>query len=89
MVLVYFSANAYLIETFPAYVASALAAKTVVRSGAGAAMPLFIGAMFHRLGNGGAASLLGGLAVVMAMIPWAFKRWGRSIRQRSKRAADH
>jgi hypothetical protein len=35
-------ANAYLIDTFPDYVASALAAKTVIRSGLGAAMPLFI-----------------------------------------------
>jgi len=87
MVLVYFSANAYLIESFPAYVASALAAKTVVRSAAGAVMPLFIPQMYHRLTNGGAASLLGGIAIIMAMIPWAFKRWGRQIRQRSKRAA--
>ncbi len=42
MVIIYFSANAYLIDAFPDYVASALAAKTVVRSGMGAAMPLFI-----------------------------------------------
>ncbi|KAI0037648.1 hypothetical protein FA95DRAFT_1568096 [Auriscalpium vulgare] len=48
MVVVYFSANAYLIDTFSAHVASALAAKTVVRSGLGAAMPLFVGES-HRL----------------------------------------
>ncbi|GFZ48481.1 Polyamine transporter 2 [Saitozyma sp. JCM 24511] len=87
MVLVYFSANAYLIEAFPAYVASALAAKTVVRSAAGAAMPLFITQMFHGLGNGGAASLLGGVAIIMAMIPFAFRRYGAQIRAKSKRAA--
>ncbi|WVQ82942.1 hypothetical protein IAT38_005078 [Cryptococcus sp. DSM 104549] len=87
MVLVYFSANAFLIEAFPDYVASALAAKTVVRSAAGAAMPLFITQMFHGLGNGGAASLLAGIAVIMAIIPWAFKKWGKQIRARSKRAA--
>ncbi|WWD22602.1 hypothetical protein CI109_107095 [Kwoniella shandongensis] len=87
MVLVYFSANAYLIEAFPDYVASALAAKTVVRSAAGAAMPLFIVQMFRRLGNGGAASLLAGIAVIMAIIPFAFARWGQSIRAKSKRAA--
>jgi hypothetical protein len=40
--MIYFSANAYIIESFPDSVASALAAKVVVRSGAGAAMPLFI-----------------------------------------------
>lgn len=86
MVLVYFSANAYLIEAFPAYVASALAAKTVVRSGAGLAMPLFITQMFHGLGNGGAASLLGGVAVIMAAIPFAFYKYGKAIRSKSKRA---
>ena len=56
VVTIYFSANAYIIDAFPGYVASALAAKTVVRSGAGAAMPLFITAMYHNLGNGWAAS---------------------------------
>lgn len=86
MVLVYFSANAYLIEAFPEYVASALAAKTVVRSAAGAAMPLFITQMFRGLGNGGAASLLAGVAVIMALIPFAFHRWGQQIRSQSKRA---
>ena len=43
MVIIYFSANAYLIDSFPSYVASVLASKTVVRSGMGAAIPLFIG----------------------------------------------
>ena len=57
MVDIYFSANAYIIDAFPGYVASALAAKTVVRSGSGAAMPLFITAMYHNLGNGWAASV--------------------------------
>ncbi|WVQ94617.1 hypothetical protein IAU59_001697 [Kwoniella sp. CBS 9459] len=87
MVLVYFSANAYLIEAFPDYVASALAAKTVVRSGAGAAVPLFITYMFEGLGNGGAASLLAGLAIIMAVIPFAFAKYGAKIRAKSKRAA--
>lgn len=57
MVIIYFSANAYIIDAFPGYVASALAAKTVIRSGSGAAMPLFITAMYHNLGNGWAASV--------------------------------
>lgn len=65
MVIIYFGANAYLIDAFPGYVASALAAKTVVRSGAGAAMPLFITQMFVHLGNGPAASILAGLSLAM------------------------
>ncbi|OCF72400.1 membrane transporter [Kwoniella mangroviensis CBS 8886] len=87
MVLVYFSANAYLIEAFPDYVASALAAKTVVRSAAGAAMPLFISIMFRHIGNGPAASILGAAAIIMALIPFGFAKYGASIRARSKRAA--
>jgi len=87
MVTIYFSANAYLIDAFPSYVASALAAKTVVRSGMGAAMPLFIVQMFHGLGNGWAASLLAFVSIAMIPIPFLFYRFGSVIRARSKRAA--
>lgn len=70
VVTIYFSANAYIIDAFPGYVASALAAKTVVRSGSGAAMPLFITAMFHNLGNGWAASTWAFISLAMvSMIP--------------------
>ncbi|EIN07314.1 MFS general substrate transporter [Punctularia strigosozonata HHB-11173 SS5] len=86
MVIIYFSANAYLIDAFPGYVASALAAKTVIRSGAGAAMPLFITQMYHGLGNGWAASLLAFVSLAMIPIPFLFYRFGKSIRARSKRA---
>lgn len=65
MVVIYFSANAYIIDAFPGYVASALAAKTVIRSGSGAAMPLFITAMFHNLGNGWAASTWAFISLAM------------------------
>lgn len=65
MVTLYFSANAYIIDAFPGYVASALAAKTVVRSGAGAAMPLFITAMYHNLGIGWASSTWGFISFAM------------------------
>lgn len=65
VVIIYFSANAFLIDAFPGYVASALAAKTVIRSGSGAAMPLFITAMYHNLGNGWAASVWGFISLAM------------------------
>jgi hypothetical protein len=70
MVTIYFAANAYLIDAFPGYVASALAAKTVVRSGAGAAMPLFVTQMFVGMGNGPAASVLAGVALAMVSRVW-------------------
>jgi len=87
MVTIYFSANAYIIDTFPGYVASALAAKTVVRSGAGAAMPLFITAMYHNLGNGWAASTWAFVSIAMIPIPFLFYQYGKRIRGLSKRAA--
>lgn len=65
VVIIYFSANAFLIDAFPGYVASALAAKTVIRSGSGAAMPLFITAMYHNLGNGWAASVWAFISLAM------------------------
>ncbi|KAJ7071730.1 MFS general substrate transporter [Mycena belliarum] len=88
MVIIYFSANAYIIDAFPGYVASALAAKTVIRSGAGAAMPLFIVQMFHGLGNGWAASLLAFVSLAMIPIPMLFYRYGKAIRAKSKRAVS-
>ncbi|OBZ70128.1 hypothetical protein A0H81_09818 [Grifola frondosa] len=87
MVIIYFSANAYLIDAFPGYVASALAAKTVIRSGSGAAMPLFITAMYHNLGNGWAASTWAFISLAMIPIPFLFYRYGSAIRAKSKRAA--
>ncbi|CCM05122.1 uncharacterized protein FIBRA_07330 [Fibroporia radiculosa] len=86
MVIIYFSANAYIIDAFPGYVASALAAKTVIRSGSGAAMPLFIEAMYHNLGNGWAASTWAFISLAMIPIPFLFYKYGKSIRARSKRA---
>ncbi|KAI0075274.1 MFS general substrate transporter [Panus rudis PR-1116 ss-1] len=87
MVTLYFSANAYIIDAFPGYVASALAAKTVVRSGAGAAMPLFITAMYHNLGTPWAASTWAFISLAMIPIPYLFYFYGRRIRAMSKRAA--
>ncbi|TFK91081.1 MFS general substrate transporter [Polyporus arcularius HHB13444] len=87
MVVLYFSANAYLIDAFPGYVASALAAKIVIRSGLGAATPLFITAMFHNLGNGWAASVWAFISLALIPIPFCFYRYGKWIRSKSKRAA--
>jgi hypothetical protein len=42
MVTIYISANAYIVDSFPRYVASSIAAKTFVRSLIGASVPLWI-----------------------------------------------
>lgn len=66
------------------YAASAIAANTVLRSAAGAAAPLFTRQMFSALGIGGGGSLVGGVGALLAIIPFAFYKYGRKIRERSK-----
>ena len=66
------------------FAASALAANTVARSAAGAASPLFTQYMFDALGVGGGGSLIGGVAVLLAPIPFVFYKYGEPIRKRSK-----
>lgn len=66
------------------YAASAIAANTIARSACGAAAPLFTNQMFEALGVGGGGSLIGGVATVLAIIPFMFYKYGRQIRVRSK-----
>lgn len=74
----------YLTDTYLMYAASALAANTVARSAAGAASPLFTQYMFNALGVGGGGSLIGGVACLLAPIPFIFYKYGGPIRERSK-----
>lgn len=66
------------------FAASALAANTVCRSACGAAAPLFTQYMFDALGVGGGGSLIGGVATLLAPIPFVFYKYGGPIRERSK-----
>lgn len=74
----------YLTDTYLMYAASALAANTVCRSACGAAAPLFTQYMFNALGVGGGGSLIGGVAALLAPIPFIFYKYGGPIRERSK-----
>jgi DHA1 family multidrug resistance protein-like MFS transporter len=74
----------YLTDTYLLYAASALAANTVIRSACAAASPLFTQYMFDALGVGGGGSLVGGVAALLAPIPFIFYKYGGAIRERSK-----
>ncbi|KAI1764689.1 MFS general substrate transporter [Hypoxylon sp. FL1150] len=74
----------YLVDSYLMYAASAIAVNTVTRSACGAAAPLFTNYMFSALGIGGGGSLIGGIAIVLAVIPFAFYKHGERIRIRSK-----
>ena len=82
--LIFVSFLNYLTDTYLMYAASAIAANTVVRSACGAAAPLFTNQMFTALGVGGGASLVGGIAAVLAVVPFVFYKYGEGIRKRSR-----
>jgi MFS transporter, DHA1 family, multidrug resistance protein len=65
------------------YAASALAGHTIIRSATGAAFPLFTTQMFVNLGTNWAATVLGGIALVLAPIPFLFYKYGSRIRTKS------
>ena len=73
----------YLTDAYLMFAASALAANTVCRSACGAAAPLFTQYMFDSLGIGGGGSLIGGVAILLAPIPFVFYNYGEPIRVKS------
>ncbi|KAG6365063.1 hypothetical protein INS49_006669 [Diaporthe citri] len=84
MLLIFVSFLNYLVDAYIMFAASAIAANTVLRSAAGAAAPLFTRQMFTALGVGGGGSLVGGVGTLLAIIPFAFYKYGRKIRERSR-----
>uniref|UniRef100_A0A060T6E5 ARAD1B15224p n=1 Tax=Blastobotrys adeninivorans TaxID=409370 RepID=A0A060T6E5_BLAAD len=85
-ILIYNSANNYIVDAYQHYAASALAAKTFVRSMWGAAVPLFTIQMYHRLGYEWAGSLLAFISLACCAIPYLFFFYGAKIREKSKYA---
>ncbi|KAH8809187.1 major facilitator superfamily domain-containing protein [Xylogone sp. PMI_703] len=80
MVLCYYSVNNYIIDSYQRYAASALAAKVFLRSGGGAAFPLFITQMYNTLGLQWASWLLAFIGLAMVFIPYTFYILGAKIR---------
>ncbi|CAG8062277.1 unnamed protein product [Penicillium salamii] len=84
LLLIFVAYLNYLVDCYLMYAASAIAANTIARSACGAAAPLFTNQMFTALGVGGGGSLIGGVAAVLAVIPFLFYKHGKKIRIRSK-----
>lgn len=80
MVLCYYSVNNYIIDCYQNYAASALAAKVFLRSGGGAAFPLFTTQMYDRLGLQWASWLLAFIGLAMILIPYLFYYFGANLR---------
>ncbi|KAH8701967.1 putative MFS multidrug transporter [Talaromyces proteolyticus] len=82
-IFLYNSANNYLVDTYQHQAASALAAKTFLRSMWGAGCVLFTIQMYHRLGYQWASSLLAFIALACCAIPYVFYYYGEGIRRHS------
>ncbi|KFA78815.1 hypothetical protein S40288_05492 [Stachybotrys chartarum IBT 40288] len=83
-IFLYNSANNYLVDSYQHQAASALAAKTFIRSFWGAAVVLFTEQMYDRLGDQWASTLLAFLSLACCGIPFLFWKFGARIRARSK-----
>jgi len=83
-IFIYNSANNYLVDSYQHQAASALAAKTFIRSFWGAGVVLFTKQMYDRLGYQWASSLLGFISLACCAIPYLFYFKGAAIRKHSK-----
>ncbi|KAJ5689118.1 hypothetical protein N7462_003510 [Penicillium macrosclerotiorum] len=82
MMGIYLPIQTYIIDSYPAYAASANATLTTSRSLVGALLPLAGPSLFDSLGLGWGNSLLGFLALAFVPIPIVFSRYGQRIREK-------
>lgn len=73
-------------DSYANYAASAIAAKTLMRSLIGASVPLWITQLFHNLGFQYAGLFLALVSCLIGPIPYIFFFKGGKIRERSTRA---
>ncbi|GAA6049248.1 hypothetical protein JCM3770_005904 [Rhodotorula araucariae] len=88
LVGIYISANTYLAVTFSQYSASAMAAKTFIRSMVGASCVMWVPPVYGAIGNLWAGMIFAFLSVAMMPIPFIFFKYGGKIRGRSKMATS-
>ncbi|THC99736.1 hypothetical protein EYZ11_000786 [Aspergillus tanneri] len=74
----------YLADTYHRYASPAIAAQSFCRNVLAGVFPLVTNAMFKNLGYPAASSLLGGIGVLLTIVPWALVFYGPRIRARSK-----
>lgn len=74
----------YLVDSYPMYAASAIAANVILRSVVGALLPLAGPGLYSSLGLNWGNSLLGLVCVVMVPLPWVFYKIGGRLRKAQK-----
>ncbi|CAG8954335.1 hypothetical protein HYFRA_00005959 [Hymenoscyphus fraxineus] len=83
-IFLYNSANNYLVDSYQHQAASALAAKTFLRSFWGAAVVLFTAQMYAKVGYQWASTILAFISLACCAIPFLFYFYGEGIRRHSK-----
>lgn len=81
-IIIFMTVQLYLVDAFTIYAASALAANTVIRSIAGAVLPLAGLSMYEALGIGWGNSLLGFIALALLPVPFWILAKGEWLRTR-------
>ncbi|KAL2818706.1 major facilitator superfamily domain-containing protein [Aspergillus cavernicola] len=78
------SVDLYLVDSYPLYASSAIAANVVVRSILGALLPLAAPELYNRLGYGWGNSLLGFIALTLAPTTLLLYKYGEWLRCHSR-----
>ncbi|KAI5367577.1 putative major facilitator superfamily, MFS transporter superfamily [Septoria linicola] len=79
----------YTEESYMVYSASALAGIALARNIVGAVFPMIGNIMFERLGTNWAGTIVAGLALLLAPIPFILERYGPKLRAKSPFACEH
>jgi hypothetical protein len=74
----------YMVDAYEIYAASAMGIASCTRSAFGVVIPFAARPMYEALGIGWGCTLLGIVSVAMGVVPFAFLRFGGTIRERSK-----
>ncbi|KAI0418628.1 major facilitator superfamily domain-containing protein [Xylaria grammica] len=82
--LVFNGVFTFLVDTYPLYAASALAANSFLRCTFAAAFPLFGKQLYQAAGYQWASSVLGFITLALMPLPYIFFRYGKRLRQKSR-----
>ncbi|GAP92182.2 putative drug proton antiporter yhk8 [Rosellinia necatrix] len=78
----------FLVDTYPLYAASALAANSFLRCTFAASFPLFGKQLYQGIGYQWASSLLAFITLGLMPLPYVFFHYGKRLRQRSRFTAS-
>lgn len=84
MAVVFQGCLIYMVDVYPKYAASAIAANTMVRSSFGGIFPLFANQMFDKLGIHWAASVIAFVGLALYPVSWLFYFYGAKLRNNNQ-----